>query len=195
VNTLVQGDGGSNDLDGLIFLSPDENSWVLVTTRELLRHWLRAHTDVLGRASAPDSVLLKSENLYTQARFEDAAVLRYVEIPIAKPAGTTFAYAMLVTRTNDGGKHPPNEIALSVVRGSTVLIASVALRTKIEPIAACEHLWAGYEAKWAQKGARDDEDRADAAYRHCFARAAGRQRFFAPLTREARNLVALLPAR
>jgi hypothetical protein len=194
VEMLIRGYGGSADLDGLLFSSQDDSAWVLATTRGLLRRWARMHADMAGRPDAPESVLLKLENFYTQARFEDAAVQRYAEIPIAKPAHASFAYAMLVTRTNDGIKSPPNEIVLSVVSDERVFIANTKLKTKIDPIAACEQLWAAYEAKWAKKGARDHEEKADAEYRGCFAKRAKSQAFLQPLTNEAQSLVDVLPA-
>jgi hypothetical protein len=194
VSVLIGSYGGSDDLDGLLFSSKDDSAWVLATTRWLLRRWARAHADVAGRTDPPESVLLKLENFYTQAHFEDAAVQRCVEIPIAKPAPASFAYAMLVTRTNSGIKNPPNEIVLSVVRDETVFVANTQLKTKIDPIAACEQLRA-YEAKWAKKGARDHEEKADAEYRQCFGKRAKSQAFFPLLAEEAQGLVDLLPAR
>jgi len=195
VSVLIRSYGGSDDLDGMLFSSKDDSAWVLATTRGLLRRWARAHADVAGRTDAPENVLLKLENFYTQAHFEDAAVQRYVEIPIAKPAPASFAYAMLVTRTNGGIKNPPNEIVLSVVRDETVFVANTQLKTKIDPIAACEQLWAAYEAKWAKKGARDHEEKADAEYRQCFGKRAKSQAFFPLLVEEAQGLVDLLPTR
>ena len=61
-----------------------------MTTDALLDHWLDEHKNWWGPkvANVPQDVAaaLKSEAFYTQALMTDAAIMKYAELPVAKPA-------------------------------------------------------------------------------------------------------------
>ena len=82
----------------------EPKSHIIVTTQPLFERWLRAHKDWWGKKhkNVPQQIgaALKDESFYTQAISTDAAVVNFNELPIAKPASATFAFAML------GGANP-----------------------------------------------------------------------------------------
>ena len=98
LDTLFNGDAGFGQLDGLVYASADDKTHIVVTTEALLGHWLRAHKDWWGPAVAnvPQDVdaALKSEAFYTQALNTDAAISKYAELPLPRPAQAKLAFAM-----------------------------------------------------------------------------------------------------
>lgn len=68
----------------------------------------------------------------------DSAILRFADLPIRKPAGAGFAYAMLASRTQDDVPHKADEIFVAVAQGGKVFIAYTKEYGAIGPIAACD---------------------------------------------------------
>src|SRR5258708_5820580 len=103
LDSLYKGDFGFGLLDGLVYSSADTKTRIVVSTQALFRRWLREHKDWWGSksANAPQAsgAALKSEVFYTQALVTDSAIQKYLELPVAKPVGARFAFAMLVART------------------------------------------------------------------------------------------------
>lgn len=214
LETLFKGDASFGLLDGLLYSSRDDKTHIVVTTDALLDHWLREHKDWWGPkvANVPQDVdaALRSEPFYTQALRTDAAIFRYAELPIAKPAAK-FAFAMLVARRQDLGPSTPDELIVSVIRGGRVLVASAPASVKISPMPACREIWQESlrkadeaRAAYAASDQKDDklseqaervEEEGDAAFRACFARHAKDLTAFAALTRQVQALVDRLPSK
>jgi hypothetical protein len=215
LDTLFKGDQGFGLLDGLIYSSADDKTHVVVTTEALLDHWLKEHKDWWGPtvANVPQNVdaALRSEAFYTQALQTDAAISRYAELPVAKPAKASIAFAMLVARAQDVGPRIPDELIVSLVQGGRAFVASAPASAKIDPMPACERIWqealrkstAAQEAyaasepkdeKLAEQSTRLEEE-GDAAFRKCFAESAKSHGSFAILARQAQALIDQLPSK
>ena len=210
VTTLTR-EQGFGQLDGLVFTSRDDKTSVVVTTRPLLETWIKEHADWWPNGvNVPQTVdaALQAEVLYTQAISTDAAVAKFADIPVAKPAEASFAFVMLDIRRQDISRDMPNEIFATVIRGDTILIASQPLAKALDPIPACERIWteaalkadaamADYQAhhlgddkvfEAAQKLSGDG----DLAHRRCVAETIKDQVDYQPLLRQAQALVDLL---
>jgi len=215
LDTLIEGYSSFGLLDGLLYASPDGKTRVVVTTEVLLGHWLRGHKDWWGPTvpNVPQGVeaALKSEAFYTQALNTDAAISRYVEIPVSKPAKARFAFAMLVARAQDLGPRTPDELIVSIVQGARVLVVSAPAKARIDRAPACEEIWQEALRKAAKSREaneapeqKDDklseqatrmEEEGDAAFHRCFAQHAKNQGFVAALTRQVQALVDRLPSK
>jgi hypothetical protein len=215
LDTLFNGDAGFGQLDGLIYASEDDKTHIVVTTEALLGHWLREHKDWWGPAVAnvPQDVeaALKSEAFYTQALNTDAAISKYAELPLPKPAQAKFAFAMLAARSQDIGPHTPDEIIVSVVKDGRMFVVTAPANAKVDPVPACERIWrdasrnaAKAHEAYVASGMKDDklfeqstriEEEGDAAFRRCFAQQAKGRNFVTALTRQAQDLVDRLPSR
>jgi hypothetical protein len=214
LDSLFKGDEGFGLLDGLLYSSSDDKTHVAVTTHALIDHWLKEHKDWWEPpvANVPQDVdaALKSEAFYTQALMTDSAFVKFLELPVARPAKAAFAFAMLIARTQ-GGPATPNELIVSVVQGGRVFVASAPANAKIAPIPACEDIRHAFEERAAglrevlaasepkgesrsERAERVEED-GDAAFHGCFAQRAKSQGFYAVLTKRAQRLVDLLASR
>jgi hypothetical protein len=211
LDSLFKGDFGFGRLDGLLYSSADDKTQITVTTEALFQRWLREHKDWWLAANVPQDVnaALKSESFYTQALTADAAVFKYVELPVAKPARAKFAFAMLIARAQALGPHRPDELIVATMQGGRVFLVSAQTNPKIIPMPLCQKIWQQSERKAvAAETARvaserkDDphadqrdqiEEQGDAAYRECFAQQARRQEFFFLLISQAQALVDRLP--
>jgi hypothetical protein len=214
LTNLVTGDVDFGLVDGLVYASPDEKARVLVTTRGLLDRWMRANRrwwQTPGSAARGIDQALRSEGFFAQAVGSEAAVFKYVDISVIKPATATFAFAMLAARSQDLGPPIPDEIMISVLQGDRAFVLSASVTAKIDPIPACDAVqqaytakvdaaYAAYEAsepkdlKLSDRGTKLREE-GDTAYRRCFGEQARRQGFFADVTRQVQALVDTLPTR
>jgi hypothetical protein len=202
LESLSEGDQGFGLLDGLVYSSSDQKSQVVVTTDELLSQWLTAHkTWWDGKDDIPPGTeaALKSESFYTQALNTDAHFFAFGDIPLAKPAGATFAYATLIGRGQDVGRQTPNEIVVTLQSGGRLFVAVAPTNVKIGAAPTCAQNWKKAE-KQAQAAA--DVDKGEAireagydAYRRCFAAQAPRQSYFAAVVKQAQGLVDKLPTK
>jgi hypothetical protein len=154
---------------------------------------------------------LKSEAFYTQALNTDAAISKYAELPLPKPAQAKFAFAMLAARSQDIGPHTPDEIIVSVVKDGRMFVVTAPANAKVDPVPACERIWrdasrnaAKAHEAYVASGMKDDklfeqstriEEEGDAAFRRCFAQQAKGRNFVTALTRQAQDLVDRLPSR
>ena len=119
LDAFYRGDLGFGMLDGLRFdaetgrngekagSGADGNyvqprAHIIITTEHLFARWLRAHKDWWSNGNVPQQpgAALKHESFYTQAISTDAAVINFGALPIATPAGATFAYGF-AGRTQD----------------------------------------------------------------------------------------------
>jgi hypothetical protein len=215
LDTLFTGDAGFGQLDGLVYSSADDKTHIVVTTDALLGHWLRAHKDWWGPtvANVPQDVdaALKSEAFYTQALKTDAAIFKYAELPLARPAQAKFAFAMLAARSQDLGPRAPDELIVSVVKDGRVFVVTAPANAKVDPVPGCERIWrdasrnaAKAHEAYVASGLKDEklfeqstriEEEGDVAFRRCFAQQAKGRSFVVSLTKQAQGLVDSLPSR
>lgn len=196
---------GQNGRDGQ-YVEP--KSHIIVTTQPLFERWLRAHKDWWGKKlkNVPQQVdaALKSESFYTQAISTDAAVINFKELPIAKPASASFAFAMLAGRTQDAVPEAADEVFAAALANGKVYVAYGSIKPKVE-VPACLAIKADYDKK-ADKAAEDLQSkridrkaydklgdirqRGEDAYKSCFTERAPQQPSFAEATRQAEALLA-----
>ena len=203
---LYQGDQGTDMLDGLRYASANEKLSVVVSNDVLLKAWIAAHAK---EDSFSDSVeeALKAETFYTHAISADAAVSRYAELPVVKPAKATFVYAMLGLRSQDNTPSTPDEIFIAAVAGNRVYVARAPAAAKIAAMPACDAIWKDYLARSTaafEKNAGTEQtdqaedggklrDEGDVAYRKCFSEKAKDLAFYAPVVKQAQEVVDRLP--
>jgi hypothetical protein len=196
VDTLYRGDSGFGHLDGLAFATEGDKIQAVVSTTELLKHWLREHRDD-GMPQETDSAF-RSDEFYYRA-IQDSAFAKYAELPIAKPASASAAVAVLGVRGNGDLKGAPSEIDVVVIQGDKVFFVAVTDAVKTGSIPACERVWKQMMAKpLDKKDPRGDmarEDKAMAAVTDCFAKAAPSQPWFAAAVKKAQSQLDLLPLR
>ena len=226
IDTFAKGDEGFGLLDGLRFDALvgkngekagqdgadgkyiEPKAHIVVTTQTLLERWLRAHKDWWGKniKNVPQQIgaALKDESFYTQAVASGAAVVKFNSLPIAKPEGARFAYAMLAGRTQDAIPNAADHIYVSAVANGKVYIAYGSIVRKVE-IPTCIAIRAGYDKKAEQadddfRSGRidrkayerlgDPRQQGEDAYKRCFIEHAPKQPSFAEATRQAENLLA-----
>ncbi|MBR1148586.1 hypothetical protein [Bradyrhizobium sp. AUGA SZCCT0431] len=196
---------GQNGRDGK-YVEP--KSHIIVTTQSMFERWLRAHKDWWGNKlkNVPQQIgaALKDESFYTQAISTDAAVVNFNELPIAKPASATSAFAMLGGRTQDAVPEAADEVFVSALANGKVYIAYGSIKPKVE-VSACVAIKADYDKK-ADKAADDLQSKridrkaydklgdlrqkGEDAYKKCFTERAPQQPSFAEATRQAQALLA-----
>ncbi|PPD46097.1 MAG: hypothetical protein CTY15_01585 [Methylocystis sp.] len=205
-DTLVEDDVGFGVLDALRFAQGEGDQQAFVTTESLLTRWLAKPEDWWTKTrKTPPSIdeALSNEEFYTYAIGPDAAFTKTAELPIAKPDGATYAFAMLGGWAQDVGPNPNQEIIVALRKGGKVYIASETAK-KYKAIPACEKIWKDAEAKanalyktYTDSGAKDQKifdayndvnGKADKDYRACYAERTPREAFFPELTREAQAI-------
>jgi hypothetical protein len=204
LDTLIQGEIGFGQIDGLSHQTAEDAPRLIVTTPSLVRRWLVAHAKWWDSNNVPQDLgaALKSEPFYTQAMSQDAAVFRFAAIPVTKPASASFVNAMLVARRQDIGLTTPDEILVAVVRADRVFIWSAPTQAKVAINPACEALWneaaarADKAADAYQKSEPKDDNpferilqEGDDAFRRCFSERAAAEPYFAALVKQAQELV------
>jgi hypothetical protein len=211
LDTLYDGFEGFGLLDGMVYGALDAKTRVIVTTESLFKHWLREHKDWWGKTGyvAQDmSAAVKQNDFYTQAVLTDAAILHYADLPVRKPAGAAFAYAMLAARTQDRAPPKAFEIFVAMAQGGRVFVANTAEFASIGPMAACDAIRMDYD-KQAEEAAQQPDsegksasDRAgelmtksDNEFLRCFAEHAPQQSGYLAALRTAQALLDRLPLR
>ncbi|WP_243369104.1 hypothetical protein [Microvirga solisilvae] len=200
---------GFGMLDGLSYTASDKTKAV-VTTKPLLQAWIKEHETWWNEKSMPQEMesALKSDAFYTQAIAGDVSIARYAELPVSAPVEGGFVYAMLSAGRQEYNSQLPNEINVAVVRGDRVFILTQRVEAKIQRIAACDQIWAGYmrkqeEALKAFRATNDEkytsestrlEQEGDQQFRNCFAQKFKDQAAYQAVIRQAQNLVQRLPS-
>jgi hypothetical protein len=213
LDSLDEGDEGFAKLDGLVFGTDPDKPQVLVTTPGLFDAWLRAHENFWKESPLPGAMeaALKRDDFYTQAINNGAAVVTFAEIPVAKPAWATFAFAVLDGRTQSEVPRVPDEMIITVRGAHRVYIVTVKTAVAAGPIAACDALHAQLtresdaaseadqkaESKDPALHAKADQlaHKADWAYPDCFASEARQATFFPALVKQVQSLVDMLPGK
>jgi hypothetical protein len=226
LDALSSGDQGFGLLDGLRFDSLAGNNGekagqngrdgkyveprahIIITTQTLFERWLRGHKDWWGKntKNVPQQLgtALKDESFYTQAIPTDAAVVKFNELPIAKPASASFAFAILGGRTQDEAPNAADEVFVSALADGKVYVAYGSIKPKVE-IPACVAIKTDYNKK-AEKAADDLQfnridrkaydklgdlrQQGEDAYKRCFTQRAPQQPSFAEATKQAQALLA-----
>jgi hypothetical protein len=213
LDALDSGDEDFGLLDGLVYVSTDKKTRVLVTTASLFDKWLKAHERFWPETPLPTDMAaaLKRDDFYTQAVTNGSAVVTYAEIPVARPAGATLAFAVLDARTQDQSPPVPDEMIITVRRTDRVFIITANTAKAAGPIAACDKLRAQLTAEALAAGDADQQAgaknaalhekaeqlarKADRAYPDCFASEAAKASFFPALAKQAQALIEMLPAK
>jgi hypothetical protein len=225
IETLSKGDEGFGTLDGLRFDAKlgmngetagqngadgkyvEPKSHIIITTQTLFERWLRAHKDWWGKKSknVPQQIAaaLKDESFYTQAISSGAAVVNFNSLPIEKPAGTSFAHAMLAGRTQDALPDAADHVFVSATANGKVYIAyglidppvqapdCLAIRSDYVKKAeqAADDLQSGKIDRKAYDKLGDIRQKGDDAYKRCFTQHAPNRPYFAEAARQAERLL------
>ncbi len=169
---------GRNDAAGN-YVEPKAH--IIVTTQTLFERWLHAHKDWWdkGLKNVPQQIgaALKDESFYTQAISSGSAVVKFNVLPIARPAGASFAYGFLAGRTQSDIPDAADHVFVSALANGKVYIAYGSIAPKVA-IAACVAIRA------------DASKRGEDAYKRCFIQRAPQQPSFVEATRQAQALLA-----
>jgi hypothetical protein len=175
IDTFNKGDEGFGMLDGLRFDAVvgkngdkagqdgadgkyvEPTAHIIVTSQTLFERWLRAHKEWWGNnvKNVPQQIgaALKDESFYTEAVSSGSAVVNFNSLPIAKPAGATFAYGMLAGRTQSDIPDAADTVFVSAIANGKVYVAYGSIDPKVQ-IPACVAVRASFNKKAEQ--AEDD---------------------------------------
>lgn len=210
LDTLIEGDEDFGLLDGIVYGGLDAKTRVIVTTDSLLQRWLHRHKDWWGKDSddipQQPAAAVQENAFYTQAVLTDAAIMRFAELPVRKPAGAAFAYAMLGARSQSEVPATADEIFLAVAKGGRVFVATTKEFKPVGPIAACDAI-RGDLVKQAREAADaaelDDKARqgkadvlsakAETEFLRCFTANAAQQSTYGATAGAAQALLDRLP--
>jgi len=134
----------------------------------MFERWLRDHKEFPQATTRA----LGEETVYTRAISNGSAAVKLAVLPIAKPAGATFAIAMLAGRTQSEMPDASDEVIVAAVANGKVYIAEGSIAPKVK-VAACLAL-------------RKDDN----AYARCFGQRAPKEASFAQATMQAEALLA-----
>ena len=225
IDTFAKGDEGFGMLDGRRFEAllgkngekagqegtdgkyVEPKARIIVTTQTLFERWLRAHKDWWdkGVRNVPQQIgaALKDESFYTQAVSSGSAVVNFNSLPITKPAGVSFAHAMLAGRTQSDIPDAADHIFVSAIAGGKVYVAYGSITPEVT-VPACIAIRTGFNEKAEQA---DDELRSgkidrkaydklgnlrqkgEDEYKRCFTQNAPKLPSFAEATRQAGKLL------
>lgn len=168
LDTLSEGDEGFGMLDGLRFDATvgksgapaggkdaagnyvEPRAHIIVTTQTMLARWLHAHKDWWNKGikNVPQQIAaaLQDETFYTQAITTDAAVVKFNELPIAKPVSATLAYAMLAGRTQSEIPDAADQVFVSALANGKVYVAYGSIEPKVH-IPACDAIRTDYNKR------------------------------------------------
>jgi hypothetical protein len=206
VGSLFKGDIETGILDGLVFTG-GKDVRLVVTTTGLTERWVKS-PDGLGAddGAVPKDVrtALTQDPFYTRATSADAAVGNFGELPVAKPAGVDFVFAMLAARRQDFFPAPASEMLIGAIVPPRVFIVSAPI-ANIKMMPPCEKLFKDASAK-ADKMFEANEkspnkkesivdeidqlrEQGDEAMRKCFAQRVKSDPAFVRLAKRAQEFV------
>ena len=205
VGGLFRGELEFGTLDGLSFTKKDVR--LVVTTTGLTVRWIKSPDGLATEGGAvPKDVrtALARDEFYTRATSSDAAVGNLGELPVAKPAGVDFVFAMLAARRQDPGPAPASDLLIGAIVPPRVYIVSAPI-AKIRMMPPCEKLMKDAEAKAdrmletnekssdRKESVVDEAERlreqGDEAMRKCFGARVRSDPAFARLTKQAQEIV------
>lgn len=192
LETLFEGDQGFGTLDGLVFGAVDGPVQVVVTTDGLLQRWLAAHRQWWGDKlpSMPQTLAAAAatDAFYTQAISTDAAVTKFVALPLKKPEQATFAFAALAARSQDSVPGKADEVFVTLSYGGRVYLAYSKASAAIGPIGPCERIRHAAQTKSDEEQVKGERD-----FLRCFAERAPREQAFGAAVKDAQGLIERLP--
>ena len=199
LDTFYRGDEGFGALDGLRFDAElgdngekagengrdgkyvEPRTHIIITTQTLFERWLREHKEWWdkGVKNVPQQIgaALRAEGFYTQAISSGSAVVSFNALPISKPASTTFSYAMLAGRTQSEIPAAADQVFVSALANGKAYIVFGTIKPKVQ-VKDCLPLRADFSEK------------AENAYKRCFAQRAPQQASFAEATKQAQAMLA-----
>ena len=225
IDTFNKGDEGFGMLDGLRFDAVvgkngekagqdgadgkyvEPRAHIIVTTQTLFERWLHAHKEWWNNnvKNVPQQIgaALKDESFYTQAVSSGSAVVNFNSLPIAKPAGATFAYGMLAGRTQSDIPNAADTVFVAAITNGKVYVAYGSIDPKVQ-VPACIAIRTSYNKKAEQP--EDDlrfekidrktydklgklRQKGEDGYKRCFTLNAPKQASFADATRQAQALL------
>jgi hypothetical protein len=206
VGSLFKGDMETGILDGLMF-TRGKDVRLVVTTTGLADRWIKSPDGLAAEDGAVPKDLrsaLQLDEFYTRATSADAAVGNMGELPVTRPAGVEFAFAMLATRRQDFGAAPASEMLIGVIAPPRVYVVSAGL-APIRMMAPCEKLFkdavaradrmveANEKSKTPKDNVTDEaeqlREKGDEAMRKCFAQRVKTDPAFVRATKQAQELV------
>jgi hypothetical protein len=194
-------------LDALVF-TKDKDTRLVVTTTDLADRWIKSKDGMAPEDGSPPlkdlQTAMKKDEFLTRATPGDAAISNMGELPISKPAGIDFAYAMLAMRRQDTVPVPAEEMLIAVIIPPRVYILDAPI-AKIKIARTCEKLFRDADAKADRiarskndgiaEGAERVREQGDAAMRKCFAERVKSNPAFPKLTKQAQDFIDMLPAK
>jgi hypothetical protein len=206
IGSLFKGDMEFGVLDGLVY-AKRKDTRLVVTTTGLADRWFKSPDGLFTENGDMPKDLpgaLMRDEFYTRATIGDAAVSNMGELPVTKPAGVEFVYAMLAIRRQDTVPGPAEEMLIGVIAGSRVYIVNAPI-AKIRMMPPCEKLFKDADAK-ADRMVEDNEksktknenvvdeaervrEQGDEAMRKCFAERVKTDPAFARATKQAQEFV------
>jgi len=211
-DTLSENEVGGGGVDGLRFIKGDDGPQVYVTTDGLTTKWLAKEDWWKEKRKAPPEIdeALADEDFITAAVGEDAAFSKTAALPITKPEGATFAYALLGGWAQDIGPNPNQDIVVAIRKDGKIYITEEQAK-RFKPVAACDAVWKDSEKKadaifkkYQASGAKDEkifnsytaeQEKGDRDYRACIGERAPKEAFFPELVREAQQIADRFGAR
>ena len=199
LETLQKGDLGFGQVDGLRFSS--EQEYLFVTTDNILKKYLA------GQPNLPKDLadLFKTGEFYTLALTGEAAVTYFAEIPVKSTNGKSYVYAFLGLIAQDIGPFIPKAIFVLVTNGNRIFAVQSPAAAEITEIPQCRNEWEKFAKKKADahqvyesSGLKNEkaldegvqyEQQGFEAYQRCYEREAKKQKFFAPLEKQAQSIV------
>ena len=129
--TLVPGDGGYDQVDGLAALAQDKR--LLITNTALLANYLKHHPKL------PTSLdkLVRHDDFYPRVFDWDVGVISVATLPLKKAAGVSFAHAFLALEGQDIGHFMTNTIIVFVVHGKKIAVIQSRLADQPSVMPAC----------------------------------------------------------
>jgi hypothetical protein len=211
VGSLFRGDMEFGVIDGLVF-TKGKDTRLVVTTIGIAAPWIKSPDGFVDNNVAPKDLpsALKLDEFYTRATVGDAAVSNMGELPVTKPAGVEFVYAMLAIRRQDTVPGAAEEMLIGAIVPPRVYIVNAPI-AKVKMMPPCEKLFKDADAR-ADKMVEDNErsgnksesvgdeaervrEQGDEAMRKCFAERVKSDPTFVRLTKQAQDFVDALAAK
>lgn len=142
IKSLLPGDGGNDQLDGLIYTRGDMK--LLVTTPYLLRQFVSVRRD-LRRQRQP---LLHTAQIYSSTLDWNATLVPFATVPVGKPPKGTQAYALIGAWLQDEGAVLPDTLTVTVIQGQRVYFSSQPIAQSLTQSDRCIGVYGhkGYQA-------------------------------------------------
>jgi hypothetical protein len=157
---------GMDALDGIRFWTGGGDNWsgMLVTTTDLLRHWLKKNEPDRPQLQADPDAAFRTSQLSTEVVDREAWREVFAALAIDKPAGVDAAFAFLGESGNGSLIWPPRMISVYLRKRDRIFLVDLSLATKFTPIEACgdpnkpawsEENLARFNQCWKDRGAAE----------------------------------------